>query len=295
MPGRMKFEELIIESSSVEMWIEETRLKKYTGYLQIEFRHFKFLLFIEEGIPTHGFRVIEDQLFSFSSLAAVLHSLEGGCMRFYETPPGFLHALLDIKFGDQIYGTLYTTFCDLGKLFRTLEQKAHTGSVDIDLPSAHCFVVMEKGTPCEIVCVPENREEETGTEESRKKMGTEVDTKTEAKTGTRITNKELYTQKMLKLILDEAVSENGIVKVFERRNPLTIFSPDPDEMCFWSNPRRLKLEFAFGQLGKEFEKLLDKRLTISQILDTLCVDFVEIAEIFTYLSAKGYIAREKVT
>ncbi len=293
MPGRMKFEELIIESSSVEMWIEEIRLKKCTGYLQIEFRHFKFLLFIEEGIPTHGFRVIEDQLFSFSSLAAVLPSLEGGSMRFYETPPGFLHALSDIKFGDQIYGTLYTTFCDVGKLFRTLEQKAHTGTVDIDLPSTHCFVVMEKGVPCEIVCVPENREEEAGTE-SREEMGTKMDTRTETKTGAKM-NKELATQKMFKFILDEAASENGIVKVFERRSPPTIFSPDPDEICFWSNPRRLKLEFAFGQLGKEFEKLLDKRLTISQILDTLCVDFVEIAEIFTYLSAKGYIAREKVT
>lgn len=252
--------------------IEEIKTKKLTGYLHITFRDLGFLLFFEDGVPTHGFRVIEDQLFSFSSLSTVLDSLEGGCANFFETSPGLLRALLDIKFGDQIYGTLYTSFCDLRNLFETLSQEKRTGSVEVDLPSIHCFIILEEGAPREVVQVGED---EPGNKPQKvpERNGEWTD--------------------ILEFMLEKASTEDGIIKVFERRNPLTILSPDPEEVFVWSDPRRLKLEFAFGQLGKEFGELLDQKMTISQILNVLCVDFVEIAEMYTYLSAKGYIATRK--
>ncbi|MBU7025636.1 MAG: hypothetical protein HXS48_01745 [Theionarchaea archaeon] len=261
--GRPKGEDLTIGSSQVENFLVEVRTKKYTGYLKIECRNLEFLLFYEEGVPTHGFRVIEDELFSFSNLSDILSSLEGGKLSFFEASPGALQALFDMKFGDQIYGNLYTSYCDLGKLFQTLQQEKHTGSVEIDLPSLNCFVLTEEGVPTEVVFSRGRGEKEGEIEE------------------------------VLHVILEKAAVESGIVKVFERRNPLTIPSPDPEEIFTWSDPRRLKLEFAFGQLGKEFEKLLDQNLTISQILNTLCVDFVEIADMYTYLSVKGYIVTKK--
>ncbi len=263
-PGRLRVEKVSIGSPGTETLLEEVRTRKCTGYVQIEFRDFEFLLFIERGTPTHGFRVIEDQLFSFSNLTNTLDSLKGGHLRFYETSPRFLQALLDTKFGDQIYGTLHTSFCDLEKLFHTLEQEKCTGSVEIDLPSVHCFVVVENGAICEIISLEEKEEK-----------------------------KEKEREETLEFILGKAAEENGTVRVFERRNPPTILSPDPEKIFVWSDPRRLKLEFAFGQLGKEFENLLDQKMTLSQILNVLCVDFVEIADMYTYLSAKGYIVTRK--
>ncbi len=270
-PGRSRFQKMSMGSSETENQIKEIRTEKLTGYLQIAFRDLGFLLFFEEGIPTYGFRVIEDQLFSFSNLATVLDSLEGGLVSFYETSSGLLRALLDIKFGDQIYGTLYTSFCSLRKLFQTLKQEKRTGSVEIDLPSIHCFAILEEGAPCDIVQVTEEEPEPERTELKRERENRDT----------------------LEFIFEKADTENGIIKMFERRNPPTILSPDPKEVFVWSDPRRLKLEFAFGQLGKEFEELLDQKMTISQILNVLCVDFVEIAEMYTYLSAKGYIATRK--
>lgn len=258
IPGKMRFEGVAIGSPNTESFLEKIVTKKWTGYLQIELHTLKFLLFFENGNPTHGFRVIEDELFSFSHLSHVLRSLKDGNLSFFETSPGALQALLDMKFGDQIYGTLYTNFTDLGKLFATLEQEKHTGCVEIDLPSLNCFVLMKDGEPGEVVCSQEKGE-----------------------------------GGMLQVILERAASEDGVIKVFERRDPPVVLSPDPEEVFSWSDPRRLKLEFAFGQLGKEFEDLLDQKLTISQILDRLCVDFVEIADMYTYLSAKGYITTKK--
>ena len=261
--GRMRCEGLIIGSSEVERFINEVKLKKLTGYFAVEFENFTFLLFTEEGNLTHGFRVIEDQLFSFSHLPDIIYSLEGGKMSFFETSAGALQGLLDIKFGNQVYGTLYTSFTDLRKLFLTLEQKRHTGSVEIDLPYMNGVVVMEEGTPVDVVV----SQEEGKNRKERKEM--------------------------LSYVLEKASEENGIVRVFERRNPLTILYPDPEEVFAWSHPRRLKLEFAFGQLGKEFEVLLDQKLTMTQILNRLHVDFTEIADMYTYLSAKGYITAKR--
>ena len=258
--GRMRCEGLVIGSSEVERFIEKVRSEKLTGYFVIEFENFIFLLFIEEGRLTHGFRVIEDQLFSFSHLPDILYSLEGGRVSFFETSAAALQGLLDMKFGNQVYGTLYTSFADLKKLFLTLEQRKLTGSVEIDLPCLNAVVVMEEGTPIDVV-VPQ--EEEKNGEDT------------------------------LSYVLDKASEENGVVRIFERRNPLTILYPDPEEVFAWSHPRRLKLEFAFGQLGKEFEVLLDQKLTITQILNRLHVDFTEIADMYTYLSAKGYITTKR--
>ncbi|MBU7016193.1 MAG: hypothetical protein HXS44_01695 [Theionarchaea archaeon] len=258
--GRMRCEGLVIGSPEVERFIEKIRSEKLTGYFLIEFESFTFLLFMEEGGLTHGFRVIEDQLFAFSHLPDILYSLEGGRMAFFEASAGALQGLLDMKFGNQVYGTLYTSFTDLEKLFLTLEQKRLTGSVEIDLPFLNAVVVMEKGTPIDVV-VPQE----------------------EGKDG----------KEILSYILEKASEENGMVRIFERRNPLTILYPDPEEVFAWSHPRRLKLEFAFGQLGKEFEVLLDQKLTITQILNRLHVDFTEIADMYTYLSAKGYITTKR--
>ncbi len=251
IPGKLLFEDVTIGSQGAVKLLEEIRTGRYTGYLEIEFDVFQFLLFFVEGVPTHGFRVIEEQLFSFSSLADMLPSLQGGHVKFFKTTVGALQALLDMKFGEQVYGNLYTSFTDLGKLLVALQQKKYTGSVEIDLPSLHCFIIMEESIPREIVCSKENP--------------------------------------TLECIVNRAASENGVIRVFERRSPPTILSPDPEEVFAWSRPNRLKLEFAFGQLGKEFEKLLDQKMTISQILNTLCVDFAEIVGMYTYLSAKGYI------
>ena len=262
IPGKVRFKGVVIGIPEAENFLDEIVSKKLTGYLKIEWHNLKFLLLFENGDPLHGFRVIEDKIFSFSHLADVIRSLKGGTLSFFETTPGALQALLDMKFGDQIYGTLYTSFTDLRKLFVTLEQKKHTGSVEIDLPSGECFVLMEDGTPQEVACSQEGDEKEPGA--------------------------------TLKAVLGKAAAENGVVRVFERRNPPTFFTPDLEEVFSWSNPRRLKLEFAFGQLGKEFEDLLDKKLTISQILNSMYVDFVEIADMYTYLSAKGYITTEKM-
>jgi hypothetical protein len=258
--GMMRCEGLVIGSSEVERFIEEVRFKKLTGYFVIKFENFIFLLFMEKGILTHGFRVIDDQLFSFSHLPDILYSLEGGRMSFFETSAGALQGLLDIKFGNQVYGTLYTSFTDLRTLFLTLEQKKHTGSVEIDLPYLNGVVVMEEGTPVDVVVSQEEGKDKN---------------------------------EILSYRLEKASEENGIVRIFERRNPLTILYPDPEEVFAWSHPRRLKLEFAFGQLGKEFEVLLDQKLTITQILNRLHVDFTEIADMYTYLSVKGYITTKR--
>ena len=270
--GKMIREGLAVGSSEVKDLVDEIKLKKLTGYLYIEFRNYTFVQLIEKGDLTNGFRVIEDQLYSFSHLADAIYSLEGATVSFFGTSPGALQGMLDMKFGDQIYGTLYTSFTDLGKLFQTLNQEKHTGSVEINLPDDSCVVLMEEGVPTEVVCSEEKKEKEGERERERE------DEKLE---------------KMLQSVFDKASSENGVVRVFERRIPPAFLYPDPEEIFIWSNPRRLKLEFAFGQLGKEFEDLLDQKMTISQILNTLYVDFTEIADMYTYLSAKGYITTGK--
>ncbi len=275
IPGNLKREGLRIEPSETEKLVEEIRNKKWTGYLRVDFHNFRFLLLFEEGIPTYGFRIIEDQLFSFSNLKDRVCSLKGGHMSFYETSPCVIQTILDLKFGEHIYGSLHTSFCDLKGLFQTLEQKGFTGSVEMDLSSLHCFVVMEKGVPYEVVFTGRGESGEREREEEK-----------ETEKGERIVE-------TIEFIFGKAASENGVIRVLERRSPPTIPSPDPEEVFVWSYPRRLKLEFAFGQLGKEFEELLDQKMTVSKILETLCVDFVEIAEIYTYLSAKGYIVTMK--
>lgn len=257
IPGRLRSEGEALGSANAENLLKEITTKKWTGYLWITCRNLEFLLFFEHGDPTHGFRAIEDQLFSFSHLSDILYSLNGGTLRFFETSPGALQVLLDMKFGSQIYGDLHTAFTDLKNLFTKLEQEKLTGSVEIDVSSFHCFVLMEDGLPDEVVC-------------SQQEEG------------------EIFS-----VLLEKVGSESGVIRVYERRDPPTVLSPDPEEIFSWSSLRRLKLEFAFGQLGKEFEDLLDQKLTISQILDVLCVDFVEIADMYTYLSAKGYITTKK--
>lgn len=255
--GRLRSEALCIGSPEAGSLLEEIRVQKWSGYLKIEFSHYKFVLLLEDGVPTHGFRVIDDQLFSFSSLLDTLPSLQDARLSFYELSPAGLQALLDTKFGYELYGSLHTTFCDLRRLFLTLQRDRLTGSVEVDVPSLHCFILWEEGNPGEVVC-------EEGKEPT------------------------------LECVLEKAAQEDGTIRVFKRRGPLTVPSPDPEEVFSWSRPHTLKLEFAFGQLGKEFENLLDKKLTVSQILDALHVDFVEIVEMYTYLSAKGYIATDKM-
>ena len=256
------FKELAIGSVKGEESLEKIKAEKCTGYLKIKFCDLKFLLFFEKGTPTCGFRIVEGHLFSFSNLADMLHSLKDGHMTFFETSPGVLQAILDMKFGKKVYGDLYTSFTNVRKLFILLKQKKLTGSVEIDLPSIRSFVVMEEGVPQQVLPYPE-QEGEKG-------------------------------EVTLECVLDRTVSQDGVVRVFERRNPPSLFHPDGDKIFVWSDPRRLKLEFAFGQLGKEFEELLDRKMTVSQILETLCVDFEEIADMYTYLSAKGYIAAKNV-
>lgn len=254
------FEGLTIGSVKAEESLEKIKARKCTGYLKIEFYDLRFLLFFEDGIPTYGFRVVEGQLFSFSGLADVLHSLQDGRITFFETSPGVLQAILDMKFGKKVYGDLYTSFTNVRKLFILLKQEKLTGSVEIDLPSIRSFVVMEEGVPQDVLSCPEQEKGEV----------------------------------TLECVLDRATSQDGVVRVFERRNPPSVLHPDLEQVFMWSDPRRLKLEFAFGQLGKEFEELLDRKMTVSQILDALYVDFEEIADMYTYLSAKGYIAVKNV-
>jgi hypothetical protein len=263
MLAKPQCEGLVIGSPKADKFLEEIKADKCTGYMKIEVCHRTFLLFFEEGIPTYGFRVVEGQLFSYSNLSRVLHSLEGARMNFVETYAGVLQALLDRKFGKKMYGTLYTTFIDVKKLFSMLNHKKHTGSVEVDLPSNRYFVIVEHGTPKEVVCCSYQGEEKEEKPVSFESM------------------------------LTNAASQNGVVRVYERKNPPTIVCPHLKEKFVWSEPRRLKLEFAFGQLGKEFEELLDQNMTISQILNTLRVDFEEIVDMYTYLSAKGYIAIKK--
>ncbi|MGD2249782.1 MAG: hypothetical protein PVF58_15345 [Candidatus Methanofastidiosia archaeon] len=257
-------ESMIIGSAEAEEFLEEIVTEHKTGYLHIEFCDFEFLLFYEEGIPTYGFRVLEGQLFSFSNLSRMVSKLKNARTQFYESPPGVLQALLDKKFGEKIYGDLYTSFTDVGKLFTMLTRNTLTGCVEIDLPTVHCFVVLEKGVIDDIVCCSQIEAQVFTCQHEAGPVS-------------------------LEYVINQAQSRNGVVRVFERRNPPSIAHPDEGEIFVWSDPRRLKLEFAFGQLGKEFEDLLGQNLTISEILSSLCVDFEEIADMYTYLSAKGYI------
>jgi hypothetical protein len=259
--AQQEFEDLVIGSEEASRFLEKIRREKRTGYLKVGFCNLDFLLFIENGVSTYGFRIVEDQLFSYSPLSDVLPTLKEGRMTFHEAHPGVLQALLDRKFGEKICGDLYTSFTDAEKFFVMLKQKTLTGCVEIDLPSTHCFILLEKGEPVQVLC--------SAGEEEKGEPGT------------------------LAYILEKMLTENGVIRVFERKNPPTMLCPDLEEVFVWSDPRRLKLEFAYGRLGKEFEELLDQEMTISQILNTLHVDFEEIADMYTYLSAKGYIVARK--
>ncbi|MBU6996032.1 MAG: hypothetical protein HXS41_01535 [Theionarchaea archaeon] len=259
--AQREFEDLVIGSDEVGRVLGKIRREKRTGYLKVEFHNLHFLLFFENGVSTYGFRMMEDQLFSYSCLPDMLPMLNEGHMVFFDTHPGVLQALLDKKYGERIYGDLYTSFTNAEKFFAMLKQKTLTGCVEIDLPSAHCFILLEKGDPVQVLC-----------SEGEEKKGEPTS---------------------LGCVLKKMLTENGVIRVFERRNPPTVLCPDLEEVFVWSDPRRLKLEFAYGQLGKEFEELLDQEMTVSQILNTLHVDFEEIADMYTYLSAKGYIASRK--
>jgi hypothetical protein len=276
----LMFTDLVIGSLEAERALEKIEADERTGYLEIESENRRFLLFYEDGVSTLGFRVVEGQLLSFSNLAVVLNSLENGVMSFFETYPAFLQALLDMKFGEKIYGNLYTSFIDVRRLFDMLREKLHTGSIELDLSSTHCFVIMEEGIPSAVLCSPEKGELEK-TRKARERKG-----KKEEEPGK-------GQEEILEFVLDRATTQEGVVRVFRRRNPPTLLCPDLEEVFVWSDPRRLKLEFAFGQLGKEFEELLDQEMTISQILSILHVNFEEIADMYTYLSAKGYIVTKK--
>ncbi|MBU7013605.1 MAG: hypothetical protein HXS52_02670 [Theionarchaea archaeon] len=256
-----EFKDSVIGSDEAGQVLEKIRREKRTGYLKIEFRHLDFLLFFENGVSTHGFRMVEDELFSYSGLSDLLPTLKEGQMVFYDTHPGVLQALLDKKFGERIYGDLYTNFTNAEKFFAMLKQKTLTGCVEIDLSSTHCFILLEKGDPVQVLCSSDE-------EEKREPFS-------------------------LDCLIKRMVSENGVIRVFERKPPPTVLCPAPDKIFVWSDPRRLKLEFAYGQLGKEFEELLDREMSVSQILNTLHVDFEEIADMYTYLSAKGYISTKK--
>jgi hypothetical protein len=259
--AQQEFEDLVIGSEEADRFLEKIRREKRTGYLKVGFCNLDFLLFFENGGSTYGFRIVEDQLFSYSNLSDVLPTLKEGRMTFHDAHPGVLQALLDRKFGEKICGDLYTSFTDAEKFFVMLKQKTLTGCVEVDLPSAHCFILLEKGDPVQVLC--------SAGEEEKGELGS------------------------LDCVLEKMVTENGVIRVFERKNPPTMLCPDLEEIFVWSDPRRLKLEFAYGQLGKEFEELLDQEMTISQILNALHVDFEEIADMYTYLSAKGYIATRK--
>lgn len=257
-------ESIIIGSAEAEEFLDTLVTEEKTGYLHIEFCDFEFLLFYEEGVPTYGFRVMEDQLFSYSNLSRMITKLKNARAQFCESPPGALQALLDKKFGEKIYGDLYTSFTDVGKLFTMLTNNNLTGCVEIDLPTIHCFVVLEKGVINDVIRCSQQEGQVTWQKHEIECVS-------------------------LKYVISQAQSRNGVVRVFERRPPPSIAHPDQSEIFVWSDPRRLKLEFAFGQLGKEFEELLEQNLTVSEILNSLCVDFEEIADMYTYLSAKGYI------
>lgn len=248
-----------IEYSDIDILLTEIGRNHSTGYLIVEWNTYQFLLFFENGIPTHGFRVIEERLYVYSRLSTILPTCTEGQMFFHFTSSGVLQALLDIKFGAEIYGVLYTSYTDTSRLFKLLHQNAFSGSVKIDLPSGSWVIVMDHGIPNHIV--------------GSKKTG------------------DKHT--LLMSIFELTATEHGTIHVYERRSPKRLITPDPEAVCSWSSSEHLTLEFAYGQLGKELEVLLGMNLTLSAILDRLRVDFVEIADMYTYLTAKGYIILKK--
>ncbi|MBU7031414.1 MAG: hypothetical protein HXS53_02680 [Theionarchaea archaeon] len=257
--GIIQNERCSVECSDITIFLTEIRKNNSTGYLIVEWNTYQFLLFFENGTPTHGFRVIEERLYVYSDLVIMLPSFSEGQIYFYPAPPEVLQALLDIKFGAELYGVLYTSYTDMSRLFTLLHQNSFSGSVKIDLPSGSRIIVIDHGVLSHIM-----GSKETGDESAS-----------------------------LESLFQHTLGEDGTIHVYERRNPPRLMTPDAEAVCSWSSPEHLILKFAYGQLGKELEFLLGMDLTLSTILERLHVDFIEIADMYTYLSAKGYIALKK--
>ncbi|MBU7042998.1 MAG: hypothetical protein HXS47_05340 [Theionarchaea archaeon] len=257
--GIVKFEKSDITYSDTHLLFEEIEKNHRTGYLIIEWNELQFLLFFEDGSATHGFRIIDERLYMCSRLSRILCACTQAYMVFHPTSSAVLQALLDIKFGVDMYGALYTNYTDMCRLFRLLDENIFSGSVKIDLSFTSWVIVMDKGIPYHIIGQKEGE----------------------------------HVKNLLSSILKEITCKEGIIHIYERRKTPKLIVPDVEAVCCWSSSDHLTLQFAYGQLGKEFESLLDKNLTLSAILDRLMVDFIEIADIYTYLSAKGYIVLKK--
>jgi hypothetical protein len=258
--GIVKIESHDITYSNISLQLKEIERNHRTGVLIMEWDNFQFLVFCENGIPTQGFRIIEERLYACSHLSKIFFTCPDTHMGFHPTSSAVLQALLDIKVGTEPYGVLYTNYTDMHRLFIVLKKNFFSGTVRIDLSTESWVIVLENGILYHIIGLKE---------------------------------KEKDIKRLLSTIFDRTEIEDGIIHIYERRDAPRLMVPDLDAVCCWSSSEHLTLEFAYGQLGKEFQFLLDKNLTLSAILDRLMVDFVEIADMYTYLSAKGYLSLKK--
>jgi hypothetical protein len=259
--GIVKIDPHDITYSNIQLQLSNIEKNQRTGYLIVECDQFQFLVFFEDGIPIQGFRIIEERLYACSHFSKIFFTCPETHMGFHPTSSAVLQALLDIKFGTEIYGVLYTDYTDMHRLFTVLKENFFSGTVKIDLSAESWVIVLENGILYHIIGLKENED----------------------------------IKRLLSSIFERTKIEEGIIHIYERRDAPRLMVPDLEAICCWSSSKQLILEFAYGQLGKEFQFLLDKHLTLSTILDRLMVDFVEIVDMYTYLWAKGYICLKKPT
>lgn len=234
----------------LDKFLEHLKDDEFNGFSEIKGKKYDFALFFLRGAPVQGFRIIEDTLYTFSTLSEKLSHFDLNELIMFPTPPAFVTGITDITRGTQIHDTQDS----LKSVITNLESEKFDGSVVIQWDNTQGFIVFQHG-------IPENS------------LMVTLSTIVEGKDA-------------LENILKYTAQKQSNITVYGRKSQKKTLK---SEKVLHIKENDIPVESRFGTLGKELVKAaFKKKRLLTDITDDLCVDLEEIKPIYTYMVEEGY-------
>ncbi|MGD2247812.1 MAG: hypothetical protein PVF58_05350 [Candidatus Methanofastidiosia archaeon] len=242
----------------LDKFLEHLKEEEFSGFSEIN-GTYNFVLFFLNGDPVQGFRIIEDQLYTYSALPEKLPHLELDELIMYPTPPAFVTGIMDSTHGLPLQKDSNTSFDSLKPVITDLESAKFQGTITIQWDSTEGFIIFQGG-------IPENSFVVTSS--------------------TIIEGKDA-----LQDILIRVKEKKGLITVYTRKTPEN--TPGSDRVLYIKKDVTDTITSAFGKLGAEVVNAAKEKNLLKDIAQNLCVDPKEIEPVYSYMVEKGYAELKK--
>ncbi|MFQ5892004.1 MAG: hypothetical protein ACE5HW_04340 [Candidatus Methanofastidiosia archaeon] len=265
------YENLSLKIVNFKKLLEELRERKTTGYLEISFRENSDLLFLNHGEVLRAAKFSDGRKTLLSKKVMIENfRAVNGVLNVYEISQELFNILLAVLESKPLYQNLSGKFVNLKNLLVELEEKKHSGVVEISSKKEKGYLLLEDGVPID---------------------------------GFHYNNKLTTGESALDLIFS-ITNEKTIINVYETKkktevrdfNLKTIFSRRESSYKL-TDPKTQDFQVLidkFGEFGVELIEYIDGRSTLSQILEKLesAGEMRRVKPILIYYLENGYIERD---